>query len=202
MLLGNELIHIQQGGSVATTFLKKPEWKVRGVSRNPSGAASKALEAQGAEIVAGDLHDVNSLAKAFQGANVVFGVSDFWAPFADPANLQKLKPGETINQWAYHNEVQIGKNIADALASLSDSTLELYVLSSLSDATKWSDSKYTWVYHFDAKARVVDYIKEKLPKLHAKTSVLQLGLFATNWQFGAIMAPQKVCVHNDTPWHI
>lgn len=56
-------------------------------------------------------------------------------------------------------------------------TLERYMCSALSDAKK---RKYIWIYHFDGKVKVVDYIKEGLPDLAKKISVLQIGLYYTH----------------------
>jgi hypothetical protein len=36
--------------------------------------------------------------------------------------------------------------------------------------------------HFDAKAEAVKYLKSTYPELWAKTSLLQLGYYATNWR--------------------
>ena len=72
--------------------------------------------------------------------------------------------------------------------------LELFIWSSLSDAGKWSGGKYRGVLHFDSKAHVVDYIHEKYPRLGEKMSILQLGLFVTNWKWGQGAVPwEKVC---------
>ncbi|KAG2171621.1 hypothetical protein INT43_008347 [Umbelopsis isabellina] len=171
-----------QGSSVIETFLKDPQWKVRTVNRDPSKAACKALKQKGVEVVKGSFDDVDSLIAAFRGANVVFGVTDFWAPFFDPKVHESLAPGQLINQYCYDVELQQGKIIADAVATIADTTLEHYIWSSLSDVKKWSKGKYTWVYHFDSKAHVYDYIKEKLPKLAKKTSSVQMGLYADNWK--------------------
>jgi len=86
-------------------------------------------------------------------------------------------------------EVQKGKNIAVAAAGVD--TLERLVFSLLSNARKWSKGKYTWVYHFDSKARVAEYIAEALPELNKKMSILQVGLFATNWKI-SLFTPQEV----------
>lgn len=97
-----------------------------------------------------------------------------------------------MNEYCYDREVRQGKNIADAAAKVE--TLEKFVCSSLSDHKKWSKGKYTWVYHFDSKAKVVEYITEQLPELARKMSVLQIGLYATHWQAAPFLAPQKVDV--------
>lgn len=144
-------------------------------------------------MVPADINNVSSLKKAFVGATLIFAVTDFWAAFFDPESKNKLMPGQTINEYSYEAELQQGRNIAEAAASdIVDSTLELLVWSSLSEARKWSGGKYKWVYHFDAKAAVADYIKEEYPSLYAKTSQLQMGLFMSNWTLSGLLTPHKV----------
>jgi NmrA-like family len=118
-------------------------------------------------------------------------VTDFWAPFFNPASKAKLRPGQTINEYCYEMELQQGKNIANAVATIANTTLELFVWSGLSNVKKWSKGKYTWVYHFDSKAAVTDYIQETLPSLAKKTSVVQIGWYADNWKKMPVFAPYK-----------
>ncbi|MCJ1250688.1 hypothetical protein MMC30_007916 [Trapelia coarctata] len=180
------------GASVASTFVKNPEWIIRGITRDPSKPSAQALVAQGIEIVKADLGDTDSLIAAFKGANAIFAVTDFWTHI-DPANNAKAEQaGKTINEYAYDLEVRQGMNIADAAAATSTlQTLEKFVYSALSNAKKWSKGKYTWVYHFDSKAAVVEYVKEKYSQLDAKMSTLQVGEYATNWKKMPILGPQK-----------
>ncbi|KAH7413108.1 hypothetical protein BKA64DRAFT_771082 [Cadophora sp. MPI-SDFR-AT-0126] len=179
-----------QGGSVASAFLRDPSWKIRGISRDPSKASSQSLVSQGIEIVPGDVDDIDSLKAAFKGANIIFGNTAFSNAFAMPtdSDLEKLSPGQTLREWCYELEVQQGKNIVDAAASVVD-TLDLFIWSTLSNASKWSRGKYTGVYHFDSKAKVVDYLHEIHPSLGEKTSLLQMGLFITNWKWGQAAVP-------------
>jgi len=120
---------------------------------------------------------------------VVFGNTAFNQAFisATPADLEKLSPGQTLREWCYELEVQQGKNIVDAVATVEG--LELFIWSTLSDANKWSRGKYKGVFHFDSKANVVEYLKEKYPEVEKKTSLLQMGLFVTNWKWGAGAVP-------------
>jgi hypothetical protein len=180
-----------QGASVIDAFLKDPSWKIRTVNRDPTKPECLALVEKGVEVVKGSFEEVDSLIAAFQGANVVFGVTDFWAPFFNPATVPKLAPGQLVNEYCYEVELQQGKNIADAVATIADSTLDLYVWSTLSDVRKWSKGKYTWVYHFDSKAKVYDYIKEEHPNLAKKTSTVQLGWYADNWKTLRSSVPQR-----------
>ena len=144
-------------------------------------------------MVTADVNDTDSLLAAFQGAHAIFAVTDFWGAFNDPANHEKAAAaGQTINIFAYDHEIQQGKNVVDAAAKVEG--LERFVYSALSDSTKWSKGKYTWVYHFESKAKVVEYVREKLPALDAKMSTLHLGFYTTNWKQVALMAPKKVSV--------
>ena len=174
---------------MANVFLNESGWKIRAISRNP--AKAQAWADKGVEVVKGDLDDKDSLKSGFKGANAIFAVTDFWHPLLDPANKAKLKPGQTMNEFAYDYEVQQGKNIADAAATVD--SLERFVFSSLSKTKYWSKGKFTHVYHFDSKAEVVDYIKQELPKLWEKTSIFQPAMFMTNWTNG--LKPTKVGGH-------
>ncbi|KIN00739.1 hypothetical protein OIDMADRAFT_29813 [Oidiodendron maius Zn] len=85
-------------------------------------------------------------------------------------------------------KVPQGKNIIDAVATVGTS-LERFVWSTLSKAREWSKGKYRGIYHFNSKAAVVDYMNEGYPEVAKKTSLLQLGLFVTNWKWGKGAVP-------------
>ena len=56
----------KQGGSVVDALLKNPEsYTVRAVTRNLNSDRARSLVSRGAEVVAGDLDNHNSLLKAF-----------------------------------------------------------------------------------------------------------------------------------------
>ncbi|KAF4438697.1 nitrogen metabolic regulation nmr [Fusarium acutatum] len=168
-----------QGGSVAEAFLSEPGWKVRALTRNTSSAKAKALSSKGAEVVQADLDDPSSLKAAFEGAQAIFAVSDFWGLYYNESNRSKTKPGQALNDWAAQHEEQQLKNVIDIAAKVPK--LERFILSSLSHSEKWSKGKYTRVYHFDGKARATEYAQKEHPDLWAKTSVYQAGLFLSNF---------------------
>lgn len=68
-----------QGGSIIDFVLNSPElstqYKIRGVTRNPSKAASLALVEKGVEVVTGDLNDNDSIKRAVEGAYTVFAIT-------------------------------------------------------------------------------------------------------------------------------
>jgi uncharacterized protein YbjT (DUF2867 family) len=65
----------KQGSSAADEFLKDSTYRVRAVTRNPASTTALALAARGAEVVYGELMDVDSLIAAVQGAHIVYGVT-------------------------------------------------------------------------------------------------------------------------------
>lgn len=168
-----------QGGSVVNTFLQEPGWQVRGITRNTTSAKAQALQSRGVDVVQADLDDVQSLRSAFDGVHTIFLVSDTWGLYGNPDNKDKPKAGQPLNIWAAETETQQLKNAIDAAAQVS--TLQRLILSSLSDAKKWSKGKYTHVYHFDSKANADYYAQEQYPNLWAKASVYQAGLYLSNF---------------------
>lgn len=68
-----------QGGAVAAALLKSGGWAVTALTRDPGSAAARALADLGAEVLAADLLNVGSLARAFQGAYGVFCLTQPWS---------------------------------------------------------------------------------------------------------------------------
>ncbi|ARV62778.1 hypothetical protein BZZ01_00325 [Nostocales cyanobacterium HT-58-2] len=66
----------RQGGATARQLLSHG-YKVRALTRKPQGEKAKALAALGAEVVQGDLDDVESLKRVLDGVWGVFAVQDF-----------------------------------------------------------------------------------------------------------------------------
>ncbi|KIL89398.1 hypothetical protein FAVG1_06976 [Fusarium avenaceum] len=168
-----------QGGSVVNTFLNDPEWLIRGITRNPSSPKAKTLRAHGVDVFQADLDDKASLSNAFQGANAIFAVSDFWGIYNDPKNRDKPKPGQPRNEWTKAQETQQLKNIIDEAAKVN--SLERFIISSLPNVTKLTGGKYTNVCHHDSKANAVEYGEQNQPDLWSKTSVLLPGYFLSNF---------------------
>jgi hypothetical protein len=143
------------------------------------------------DVVAGDLGDVSSMSKVFHGVDVVFGNTDFWGHFMDPRTHQRaVKEARTPNEVAFDLEVAQGKKMIDAVATTT-STLSHFILSTLSDTKGWSKGTITFNLHFDAKWAQVEYLKSTYPELWKKTSLLQLGVFASNWKTPGAHAPVK-----------
>ena len=82
-----------QGGGLCRAILADPGggFSCRAVTRDPIKDKAKALATAGAEVVAADLDDVESLKKAFAGVDGVFGVTNFWEHFSGEKEKAQAK---------------------------------------------------------------------------------------------------------------
>jgi uncharacterized protein YbjT (DUF2867 family) len=165
-----------QGGGLVNAILndKKGPFAVRAITRDPNSAKAKALADAGAEVVAADVDDEKSLAKAFKGAHGAFCVTFFWA---------HLKPEKELSQ---------ARNMAKAA---KDAGVKHVIWSTLEDTRKsipLSDDrmptlmgKYK-VPHFDAKGEADGIFTE----LGVPTTFLVTSFYWDNFiHFG--MGPKK-----------
>lgn len=167
----------QQGGSIIRTVLSDVElsekYRLRGLTRDPSGAAALALQSQGVEIARVDVSDcdVASIASALHGSDVVFAL--------------------TITDYAtdtYKTELSQGKSIADAAVAAGVGYL---IFSTLPHVSKISGGKYTKAAGFDSKAEVEAYIRGLgTEKNLIKSAFFAPGTFMQNFQH--MMAPRPV----------
>ncbi len=130
-----------QGGGLVRAILsdKGGGFTARAITRNPTSDKAKELAKQGAEVVAADVDDPQSLKRAFQGAYGAYCVTFFWAHFSPE---KELAEATAMAQAAKHAGV------------------EHVIWSTFEDTRQWvplSDSrmptlmgKYK-VPHFDAK---------------------------------------------------
>lgn len=123
-----------QGGSVARHLLASGDFAVRAATRKAEGEAARALEAAGAEIVACDMGDAESVRRAMDGCYGVFGVTSFWEHFAQ--------------------ELIHGQNLVDAAASAG---VEHLIFSGLPSVKK--TAPHLNVPHFEMKAQIEDRIR-------------------------------------------
>ena len=163
-----------QGGGLCRAILDDPDggFACRAITRDPSKDKAKALADAGAEVVAADLDDVESLKKAFAGAHGLYAVTNFWEHFS----------GE--------KEKEQAANIAAAAKAAG---VKHIIWSTLEDTRKLMDpsdtrmpflqDKYR-VPHFDAKAEA-NALFEGLPVTYLVTSFYWDNLY----MFG--MAPKK-----------
>ncbi|KAJ7159195.1 hypothetical protein C8R43DRAFT_994133 [Mycena crocata] len=133
-----------QGAAVLNAVLADGKYTPRAVTRSVDSEASKALIAQGVEVVTGNLFNKESLKDAIRGSEAVFGVTNFWDPEVFPADPEGK------------GEITQGKNLVDAAKAVG---VKFFILSSLSDAIKESNGLYTHVYHVNNKIIIEDYLK-------------------------------------------
>ena len=131
-----------QGGGLVRAILSDPSggFAARALTRNVNSEKAKELAKLGAEVVAADVENVESLKKAFQGAYGAYCVTFFWEHFSPE---KELSQASNMAHAAKHAGVQH------------------VIWSTLEDTRKWvplSDNrmptlmgKYK-VPHFDAKA--------------------------------------------------
>ncbi|TFG50478.1 MAG: NmrA/HSCARG family protein, partial [Gemmatimonadales bacterium] len=130
-----------QGGGLVRAILADASGKftVRAITRDVNSGRAQELAALGAEVVAADVDDVESLKRAFAGAYGAFCVTFFWAHFSP------------------EKELVHAKNMAEAAKQAG---VKHVIWSTLEDTRRWvplSDNrmptlmgKYK-VPHFDAK---------------------------------------------------
>ncbi|KAH6842358.1 hypothetical protein B0I37DRAFT_399084 [Chaetomium sp. MPI-CAGE-AT-0009] len=157
-----------QGKGVVSAFINNPAYKVRAITRNPSSASGQALAAQGAEVVAADLNDVESLKAAFAGSHIIYGVTNFFEPF-----ITHQSPTKAM-------DIELEQGINLALAAAATPTLEHYIWSTLPNSASLTGGKYL-VPHLDAKCRVDAHIRAHLPELLAKSTFLWVTWYHANY---------------------
>jgi len=165
-----------QGGSVVDSFLKDGTYQVRGITRNVNSEKAKSLHQRGVEVATADLNDESSLVKAFEGATLIFAVTDFFEPFA--------KGGPELAV-----EVEVAQGINLAKAASKTPTLKHYIWSTLPNGRKISGGKYV-VPHFDGKNQIDAYIKSD-PVLHPKTTFIWVTFYMSNF-FYPMFTPNLV----------
>jgi uncharacterized protein YbjT (DUF2867 family) len=150
-----------QGGGLVRAILadRGNHFAVRAITRDPGSDRARELAALGAEVVAADLHDPPSLARAFEGAYGAYLVTFFWAHFSP------------------EKEQAEARNLAEAAKGAG---LRHVIWSTLEDTRRWvplSDDRmptlsgHYKVPHFDAKGDSDRFFAELgLPTTYLLTS--------------------------------
>ena len=188
----------QQGGSVISHFLSLDNnpYALRGVTRDSTSAKAKALTEKGVEMVTANADSPSALDVAFEGASIIFSVTDFWTSYVDPkVREQAAASGKSAMLATRDNEAQQGRNIIDAAAKVP--TLERFIMSSLPYFTKLTGGKYVNVTHYDSKGIAEEYGREHQKELWAKASILYVGFYTENYVGDAptadMLKPVLVC---------
>ncbi|KAJ2845349.1 hypothetical protein IWW36_004816 [Coemansia brasiliensis] len=156
-----------QGGSVLKTLYASGKYRIRAITRNPDSDSAKALAEKypGIELAQADLDDLVSLQRAFEDADIVFGMTDWNADI-----IARNRKGDL------DAEYKQGKNIVDAAINASVKTLVLSVLDSLS---KQSKGKYSDVTLFETKYKAGEYLLSNSDKIDGFT--ICLGAYMDNF---------------------
>lgn len=150
-----------QGGSVARHLLERDVFAVRALTRDPRGRQAEVLRELGADVVQGNLDDINSLRAAMGGCYGVYGVTNFWEHF--------------------DREYEHGINLVDAVA---DAGVGHFVFSTLPSCVDITGGALP-VPHFDLKAKMEAYARQQdLPATY-----VHLAFFFDN--FLNFTKPQK-----------
>src|SRR6266516_1166723 len=165
-----------QGGGLVRAILRDPSggFAARAITRDVNSEKAKALRSQGAEVVAADVDNEESLKKAFAGAYGAYCVTFFWAHFSP------------------ERETQSAANMARAA---KHANLQHVIWSTLEDTRKWvplSDNrmptlqgKYK-VPHFDSKGEADKFFIE----LGLPVTVLETSFYWDN-MYLFDMGPKK-----------
>lgn len=121
----------KQGGAVARA-LKGSGFKLRGMTRKPESDQARAFARDGVEMVAGDLDDESSLAKAMAGVWGVFAVQNTWEAGVEKEEDQGRRQARLARE----------------------AGVQHYVYSSVGSA-----HKNTGIPHFDNKWRIEEVVR-------------------------------------------
>lgn len=143
----------QQGGATTRHLLERG-FRVRALTRDPNSERSLKLQAAGAEVVAADLANPESLGPALDGVYGVFSVQNFWLPDV-----------------GFEGEIAQGKNLADAAKAAG---VQHFVYTSVGGAERKSG-----VPHFDSKW----IIEQHIEALGLPATILRPVAFMDNNQY-------------------
>ncbi|MDQ3733723.1 MAG: NmrA/HSCARG family protein [Actinomycetota bacterium] len=163
----------QQGGGLARAILDDPagRYTCRALTRNPASQAARALADRGAEVVAADLDDEDSLVRGFEGAYGAYCMTNFFEHFS---------PQREQQQAANLARAAKAAGIRHAIWSTNEDSREWL---ELHDRLPVLEGGYR-VPHWDAKAEANRFFTDN----GVPTTFLRLPMFWEN--FGTPGTPQ------------
>jgi len=165
-----------QGGGLVRAILRDPQggFGARAITRNVNGEKARELAKMGAEVVAADIDDADSVRKAFDGAYGAYCVTFFWAHFSPEKEMAEVQT---------------------MAAAAKSAGLKHVIWSTLEDTRKWvplSDNrmptlqgKYK-VPHFDGKGESNHFFTD----LGVPTTFLLTSFYWDNFLMPGL-GPQK-----------
>ncbi|WNV85769.1 NmrA family NAD(P)-binding protein [Umezawaea sp. Da 62-37] len=156
----------RQGGATARALLAAGI-PVRALVRDPSTERAAAVAALGVELVTGDLHDLDSVTRAAEGARAVFSVQ---------------MPAFTGEGFDFDGEVTQGANL---VAGAKAAGVRQFVHTSVTgagqhgDGPEWTESRWSSMTRsLNAKAAVQDRVREAG---FDRWTILKPGFFMENF---------------------
>lgn len=120
-------------GSATVRHLLQDGWRVRALTRDPSGAAARALHERGAELHRVDAEDTESLRRAFDGADGVFNVQNPMASSIEAEVCQGYNVADTAAATGVAHAVYGAAGVGDAVTGVGSWD------SKLADARRFRD---------------------------------------------------------------
>ncbi len=136
-----------QGGGVVRAILAGNEFAARAITRKPESDKAKALKAAGAEVVAADIDDVDTITRALHGAYGAFFLTNFWEHFSPEKEKQQAHNLATAAERAQLQHV--------VWSTLEDTRKDV----PLSDDRMPTLQGNYKVPHFDAKGEADQYFR-------------------------------------------
>ncbi len=163
----------RQGGALLK-HLRKNQWRVRALTRNPRSPVAAELARSGVEIAQGDMDDVESLKSAMKGIYGVYSVQDFWTVGAK-------------------REVQQGKNMADAARATG---VEHFLYSSVGGA-----ERNTGISHWQTKWEVENHIRKLgLPATMLRPAAFMENYYVDAVEIGILKGRLADPIRGDKPY--
>lgn len=164
-----------QGGSLAHAILQdaNSEFAVRAVTRHPDSEKAQALKKMGAEVVAADIDNPESVRKALAGAYGAFFVTFFWDHFSPEREMEEARSMAEAAKEA---------GLQHVIWSTLEDTRQFIPLND--DRMPTLMGKYK-VPHFDAKGESDHFFRD----LGVPTTFLQTVFYWENLL--SMMPPQK-----------
>ena len=158
-----------QGGGLVRAILddSTSQFTVRAVTRDPNSDKARELKKLGAEVVAGDVDDAESVRKALKDAYGAYFVTFFWAHFSPEKELAEAR---------IFAEAAKAAGIKHAIWSTLEDTREFVPLSD--DRMPTLHGKYK-VPHFDGKGEADHFFRD----LDVPTTFFRASFYWDNFIF-------------------
>jgi uncharacterized protein YbjT (DUF2867 family) len=139
-----------QGGGLVRAILRDAggHYRARAITRDPNSEKAQQLASLGAEVVAADVDDDDSLNRAFEGAHGIYCVTFYWAHFS---------PDKELAEAAAMARAAKAAGARHVIWSTLENTREWVPLSDNRMPTLMGRYK---VPHFDAKGESDSYFME------------------------------------------